>query len=217
MIPLFYVSALAAMFFIAAGTIRIPSAWITLGTYFVLSIINLFLVDPDLITERLQMGGEGVSRTDQALASASTLFVFPFTLILAGLDIGRFHWTQNYSLILQLSSFILFVLGKLLANWAAVSNKYFSTFVRIQEDRNHQVATGGPYKHIRHPGYAGTIIMAIALPLALGSVYALVPASIGCVGFLVRTAIEDNELKRRLEGYDEYALKVRYRLLTGVW
>jgi protein-S-isoprenylcysteine O-methyltransferase Ste14 len=151
------------------------------------------------------------------LGSVSFLFMYPGTLILSGLDIGRYHWTQSYSIIVQISAIFIFVLGLLLATWAEATNKFFSTFVRIQEDRNHQVVSQGPYKYIRHPGYAGTILSAIALPLALGSFYGLMPAFIGSVGFVVRTALEDRELVHRLAGYDAYALKARYRLLPGVW
>ena len=214
---LFYLTLLFAIFFVAAGNINILSAWISLGLYSIVSIINLFLVDPDLISERLQMGGKGVNQKDRMLASMSFLFLYPLTLIIAGLDIGRFHWTRSYSLVIQISAFILFGLGNLLGLWAMANNKYFSTFVRIQEDRDHEVVSGGPYQYIRHPGYAGTILSAITLPLVLGSVYALVPALVGCIGFVVRTALEDEILINRLEGYRDYTQKVHYRLLPGVW
>jgi protein-S-isoprenylcysteine O-methyltransferase Ste14 len=108
-------------------------------------------------------------------------------------------------------------LGNLFGRWAMVSNKYFSTFVRIQVDRNHKVQTGGPYRLIRHPGYAGAILAAMALPLAIGSICAIAPALVGCIGLVVRTALEDDVLIDGLKGYRDYSLKVRYRLLPGVW
>jgi protein-S-isoprenylcysteine O-methyltransferase Ste14 len=214
---LFYAGFLLAIFFLAAGSIKISSGWVSLGSYTLISIINLFLVDPSLISERLQFGGKGVNQKDRILAFGSFLFFYPLTLIVAGLDVGRFHWTPRYSLSLQVFAFSLYNLGTLLGSWAMVSNKYFSTFVRIQKDRDHEVQSSGPYRYIRHPGYAGTILSAMALPLALGSVYAIVPAFIGSVGFIIRTALEDTKLISGLEGYHEYASKVRYRLLPGVW
>lgn len=214
---LIYLTFLFAIFFIAAGTSNIPSAWVSLGAYSIISIINVFLVDPDLVSERMQMGGKGVNQKDRILASVSFAFLTPITLIIAGLDIGRFHWTQSYSLFIQVVAILLYILGNLFARWAMGCNKYFSTFVRIQEDRHHQVESGGPYRFIRHPGYAGAILSGMVLPLALGSIYALVPALVGCIGFVVRTSWEDIELLQNLNGYRDYASKVRYRLLPGVW
>ena len=214
---LFYLALLFAMFFVSAGKLDFPSAWISLSMYSLTSIINVFTVDPELISERLQLGGEKVNRKDQILASISYLFLFPTTIIVAGLDLGRFGWTQSFPVVIQIIGLILYVLGNLFSRWAMANNRYFSTFVRIQKDRGHVVETGGPYQFVRHPGYAGAILAAIVLPLALGSVYAIAPALIGCVGFIIRTNMEDNQLKSELAGYPEYANKVKYRLLPWVW
>ncbi len=98
-----------------------------------------------------------------------------------------------------------------------VRNKYFSTFLRIQKDRDHKVVTGGPYQWVRHPGYAGVILASIALPISLGSLWALVPAILGACGFVIRTFLEDRILMEELNGYREYAHSVRFRLLPGIW
>ena len=98
-----------------------------------------------------------------------------------------------------------------------VSNRYFSTFVRLQHDRAHQVETRGPYRYIRHPGYAGVVAGALALPLALGSRWALLPAVVGASGFVLRTALEDRVLLKELDGYMDYASQVHHRLVPGVW
>ena len=214
---LFYLALLFAMFFVSAGKLDFPFAWISLSMYSLTSIINVFTVDPELISERLQLGGEKVNRKDQILASISYLFLFPTTIIVAGLDLGRFGWTQSFPVVIQIIGLILYVLGNLFSRWAMANNRYFSTFVRIQKDRGHVVESGGPYQFVRHPGYAGAILAAIVLPLALGSVYAIAPALIGCVGFIIRTNMEDNQLKSELAGYPEYANKVKYRLLPWVW
>jgi protein-S-isoprenylcysteine O-methyltransferase Ste14 len=98
-----------------------------------------------------------------------------------------------------------------------VSNKFFSTSVRIQMERDHTVASGGPYRYVRHPGYVGYIVSGFAAPLALGSLWALIPAAITLCLLVVRTALEDRTLQDELDGYREYAARVRYRLLPGVW
>jgi len=110
-----------------------------------------------------------------------------------------------------------FILGNALFSWAMISNYFFSTSVRIQFDRNRTVATGGPYCYVRHPGYVGFIVFNLAAPLILGSFWALIPAGITTVLFILRTAFEDRTLLEELEGYKEYAEKVQYRLLPGIW
>jgi len=214
---LFYLALMFALHFSAAGTGQLPFSWIALGSFAVISIINVFLAEPELISERLQFGGKRVNQKDQLLASGSFLFLLPIPLMVAGLDCGRYLWTQNYPVTLQISGVIFYNLGNLIFRWAMHSNRYFSTFVRIQEDRGHQVESGGPYQYIRHPGYAGGILSALTLPLALGSLYALAPAFVGCVGLILRTNLEDNQLKSELAGYLDYAGKVRFRLLPGIW
>jgi protein-S-isoprenylcysteine O-methyltransferase Ste14 len=96
-------------------------------------------------------------------------------------------------------------------------NRFFSAVVRIQRDREHTVVTSGPYRLIRHPGYAGALITSLAIPLLLGSLWALIPAALVVCLLILRTALEDRTLQEKLDGYREYAGRVRYRLLPGVW
>jgi protein-S-isoprenylcysteine O-methyltransferase Ste14 len=97
------------------------------------------------------------------------------------------------------------------------SNRFFSATVRIQHERKHQVIAGGPYRYIRHPGYAGIIVFQIATPFLLGSLWALIPSGLSVVLFMLRTALEDKTLRDELSGYAEYAATVRRRLIPGVW
>jgi protein-S-isoprenylcysteine O-methyltransferase Ste14 len=98
-----------------------------------------------------------------------------------------------------------------------VTNRFFSSVVRIQKDRGHAVVDSGPYEFIRHPGYSGAILYYIALPLALGSFWGLIPAGLTVITTIIRTALEDRMLQNELEGYIGYAKRVRYRLLPGLW
>ncbi|MFH1269404.1 MAG: isoprenylcysteine carboxylmethyltransferase family protein [Planctomycetota bacterium] len=84
-------------------------------------------------------------------------------------------------------------------------------------ERGHAVATEGPYRFIRHPGYTAIILFMLAMPVSLGSVWGLLPAGIEAVLIIVRTVFEDRFLHDELEGYPAYAQRVRYRLLPGVW
>jgi protein-S-isoprenylcysteine O-methyltransferase Ste14 len=215
-IVVLYLTSLFLILFLAAGRIDWPMAWIALGGYAVISFVNLGLVDRDLVVERSLMG-RGARCSDVLLASLSFLFFLPFTLAVAGLDAGRFSWSPPLGLYVQCFGLIAFLAGNGVGSWAMIRNRYFSTFVRIQDNRAHQVVTGGPYEYVRHPGYAGIIVSALALPLALGSLWALIPGAIGAGGFVLRTALEDRILMDELVGYLEYAKAVRYRLLPGIW
>jgi protein-S-isoprenylcysteine O-methyltransferase Ste14 len=96
-------------------------------------------------------------------------------------------------------------------------NTHFETTVRIQNDRGHKVITDGPYKMVRHPGYVGAILWVVATPLIIGSIVGLIPAVIACFVLIIRTLFEDSTLHRELDGYAEYAGKIKYRLLPGIW
>jgi protein-S-isoprenylcysteine O-methyltransferase Ste14 len=97
------------------------------------------------------------------------------------------------------------------------ANRFFSPVVRIQSERGHHLVDSGPYRLVRHPGYAGSLLSCVGGALALGSCWALVP--VGALGVLIlrRIVVEDRFLKANLEGYAEYSERVRYRLLPGVW
>jgi len=97
------------------------------------------------------------------------------------------------------------------------SNKFFSTIVRIQKERGHTVQTGGPYRFVRHPGYASLLVSYLMIPIALGSLWAVIPAFVLVINLFVRTALEDRTLQNELEGYKNYAARVRYRFLPGIW
>jgi protein-S-isoprenylcysteine O-methyltransferase Ste14 len=101
--------------------------------------------------------------------------------------------------------------------WAMWTNRFFSSHVRIQTDRGHYVVTDGPYRFVRHPGYAGAIVWVPATALLLGSLYALIPAAITIVLIIIRTYLEDVTLQKELPGYADYARKTRFRLVPRIW
>ncbi len=135
---------------------------------------------------------------------------------MAGLDF-RFSWSLHIPPVIQSLALIGVVLGYVLGGWAMVVNKFFSAVVRIQKERNQTVISDGPYKFVRHPGYTGAILALLSMPIMLGSLWALLPAGFIASLTIVRTFLEDKTLQEKLEGYKEYAKKVKYRLLPGVW
>jgi protein-S-isoprenylcysteine O-methyltransferase Ste14 len=101
--------------------------------------------------------------------------------------------------------------------WAMIHNTHFEKEVRIQADRKHQVVESGPYQYIRHPGYFGSMLGFISFSLILGSGIAVIGSVLCMVGMIVRTYLEDKTLRQELAGYEEYAKKVRSRLIPYVW
>lgn len=204
----------AATLFISSGRLGWVWAWAYLGIAIGILTVNMLILPPELIVERGQIR-EGTKGWDKALNAFIAVPTFA-TLIVAGLD-ERFGWTPQLSLALHLAALVLVTLGQGLVSWAMVSNKFFSTTACVQVDRGHAVASDGPYAYVRHPGYAGMIVTWLVAPLAFGSLWALISASLVAAGLIVRTAFEDRMLQAELGGYQDYATRVRYRLLPGVW
>ena len=198
-------------------------AWWEAWTYGLVSVAGFFISrllaarrHPDILAERARsMVMQDAKSWDKILAP-SLAFGNILILIVAGLD-QLFGWTVPFSPAIKISSLGVILLGFLLGSWALVENRFFSGVVRIQRDRDHRVVTTGPYRFIRHPGYAGALWTYIALPLLLDSVWAFLPALL-LVGVLVlRTALEDRTLQDELPGYRDYAQQTRYRLIPKIW
>jgi len=205
---------LAAILFIASGRLDWVWAWAYLGVSVGILVINASVLPPELIAERGQIK-EDTKGWDKVLAALIGIPTLG-TVIVAGLD-KRFEWSPQLALAIQVIALVFYALAQGLFTWAMVSNKFFSGTVRIQEERGHAVATGGPYQYVRHPGYVGYITSWIATSLTLGSLWALILAGLVMGLMVVRTALEDRTLLEELDGYQGYAARVRYRLLPGVW
>jgi protein-S-isoprenylcysteine O-methyltransferase Ste14 len=172
-------------------------------------------MDPTLKKERVDPG-PGVKSWDRVivpLLRSSILLI----IILASLDSGRFRWAPTRSCALGVLGYLGLFLAFVIVHWAITENRFFSSHVRIQSDRGHALVSGGPYAHVRHPGYTGIALMALALPLVLGSWVAMLPAIASVAILLVRTNLEDSTLTEELKGYREYTTRVRYRLIPMVW
>jgi len=208
----------AAILFLASGRLDWVMAWVYIGMYLVAICINAPIMirhNPETIAERTEVG-ENWKDWDKIIGGLFALSYFVLMLLVAGLDV-RFGWTGDIALAIQITGAAVFALGYALFSWAMISNAFFSSVVRIQDDRGQTVCTTGPYQFVRHPGYLGAVFQSIAVPLMLGSLWSLIPAGFGVVLFILRTALEDRTLLEGLDGYVEYAQQVRYRLLLGVW
>lgn len=205
---------MAFILFASSGRLDWTMAWLLIGIHLVGTIFISLKINQGLINERTQEK-EGIKEWDVKLVRIMNI-VGLIALLVAGLDI-RFGWTGPFPLPVELVAMMVIILGYVFLAWAAISNEYFSRVVRIQEERGHSVIMDGPYRYIRHPGYLGLILCAFAQPLMLGSLWALIPATLTAIILLVRTNLEDKTLQEELAGYRDYSLQVRYRIVYGVW
>ena len=208
---------IALLLFGAAGTIDWAWGWVYLAIYVASVAVNAWSLraDPGLIAERGRPA-DSAPTWDKVLGglwAAAEFLALPFV---AGLDV-RLGWTGEVALVWHLAGAAVFAGGLGLFGWAMVTNAYFSTASRIQRDRRQTVCRNGPYRFVRHPGYTGTILQSIGAPLLLGSLWALLPASVAIACMTARTWFEDRMLRAGLPGYPEYASEVRHRLVPGIW
>ena len=210
---------MSSTLFLSAGTLNWPKAWIFIGMfvfYFVTWVSWGLRNDPDLLVERAQaMEKENQGKSWDKIIVRINLLVSFFVYIVAGLDF-RFQWSSVNNA-LQWLGFVLLLLGYALPQFALTNNRFASGIVRIQTDRGHTVSTGGPYQFIRHPMYLGSLFADFGTPLFFGSYWALIPAVVMATLFIYRTWREDRTLQEELPGYKEYAQKVRFRLVPGIW
>ena len=203
-----------AVLCLSAWTFTWKWGLIYFGLNILVMIINSIVLPREVIAERGSRK-ENVKQWDKILTWIGMLPSFGM-IIVAGLDY-RFDWTKEPGMLIHSIGIIIFILGNALFTWAMCSNKFFSTRVRLQFDRGHKVETGGPYKIVRHPSYIGYMLFSLASPLIMGSYWSLIPAAVFIPFFIVRTALEDATLLRELDGYKDYAKKVRYRMIPGIW
>ncbi len=153
---------------------------------------------------------------DKVLAPLMGLSLsFPLVLV-AGFD-HRHRWSPAFPAWITMIGLVLIICGYALAVWALAENRFFSSMVRLQRDRGHAVCDSGPYRCIRHPGYAGNTVPVVGIVLALNSLWTIIPAAAAIVLIVIRTLLEDRTLREELPGYLEYAERVRYRLVPGIF
>jgi protein-S-isoprenylcysteine O-methyltransferase Ste14 len=209
---------LVVCLFVPAGTLDWFRGWLFCFLMVVAAVVvMLYLgrVNPDVIAGRVNRH-ERPRRWDLLLGLLGFLPTMLAVFIVAALDDGRYHWFPVPWWVCVLG-YALLTIGLGGMTWAESVNKFFEPSVRIQTDRDHKVIDTGPYAIIRHPGYAFGFLRFVGIPLALGSLWALIPAFLIGSLLVVRTILEDRTLQEELAGYKEYAQRVRHRLLPGVW
>jgi protein-S-isoprenylcysteine O-methyltransferase Ste14 len=207
-----FAAFIGAIIFVSAGTWKLPMVWAVLTVLTVWSFLFAFTADSGLLRERFSPGPGNRDRSTQPLSGLALIAHF----VLVGLDLGRFHW----SLVpfgIQIAGLIGYAASLVFLLWSMRENPFYSSVVRVQSDRGHRAITTGPYRWVRHPGYFASLISSIAGGLAFGSWVAMLPVTIFVAVFIRRTVLEDRLLLAELEGYADYAQRVRYRLVPGLF
>ena len=212
--------ALGVLFFTISGTLVIVGFWLYMAVALVYQAVSLLIIVPrypaymELARVRTERRSD-VKKWDRIVVfivmGASMLMC-----ALAAWDVGRVHFSQ-LPLGFALPGILLYFAGSALNQLAMLHNPHFEKGVRIQADRDHQVAATGPYRCVRHPGYLGSVLGFVSFPLIVGSAVALLGSALCIGGMVVRTYLEDKTLNQELAGYTEYARIVRYRLIPYVW
>lgn len=208
---------MGAVLFLAAGRLDWLEAWVFLVAYFLIAStaqVWLTRIDPGLVEERWQWG-TNTQAWDRWIVAANGMLLFVLLFVI-GLDAGRFGWS-HVPWPARLAALLGFVPAFGLPVLASRANTYLASTVRIQEERGHAAVSAGPYAFIRHPMYAGMILYDVCVPLLLGSSVGLAVSAVMILMVVLRTTLEDRTLQAELPGYREYAKRVRFRLLPGVW
>ena len=218
---IFTTIVMLGILFLAAGRFDWWEAWAYAAMTMVTLLSSraiLMIKNPDLAQERATSADqkEGVKPWDKILMPLTAMYLPIISWVVAGLD-ERFGWSPDLADPIQIAALAVIFLGSSIGTWAMLTNQFFSSHVRIQTDRGHQVVDTGPYRVVRHPGYAGGLLSWLAAPVYFSS-YWLIPLTfLAIIASGIRTKLEDDTLQAELSGYAEYSKRVSYRLIPGIW
>src|SRR5215471_8290451 len=212
---------MGAIIFGAAGTIDYAGGWLYLGEMIAISVaggLHMARVDPGLLRERLK------PPIQKGQPLADKLILIPLLLLLFGgmgfmaADAARWRW--RWSTVppsVQWAGCVLLLAAILFMYWTMRTNSFAAPVVKIQEERGQTVITTGPYAVVRHPLYFGALFYVAATSLVLGSWWGLATVPLVALGFAIRIRVEEKVLHEGLQGYADYARRVRWRLIPFIW
>lgn len=215
---LFGLISFGAILFLCAGRLNWVAGWFYLGLNALTQILSAFVLIPrqaEMLADRSALR-EGTKGFDRYLAPAVMILGTLVVAVTAGLD-ARFSWSGSFPTGWWIFGIVVAFASQMFVLWAMASNPFFSTTVRIQEERGHRVVHKGPYNIVRHPGYAGSLVYNLAVPLLLASWWTFIPALLTILLLFIRTSLEDRTLQAELDGYLDYSKSTQYRLIPGIW
>ena len=204
---------------IVSGNWRWTEAWLFAAVFiigFIVSRLIVYKKNPDLVKERLASARrENAEPWDKKLMAHIALSSLLF-FIAPGIE-ARLETLVTVPALWRFIAFAVVLGGYIFSVWALVENRFFSGVVRMQRERGQYVVTTGPYRFIRHPGYAGGMLTYPAAAVLFGSIWMMAPVLYMMLVLVIRTEKEDDMLQKNLAGYRQYSQKVRYRLFPGIW
>lgn len=209
---------LGAVLFLAAGTIEWPGAWVLLIETGGLGLLSAYIIaghDPQLMRERMRGPIQREQKPWDKVLLAVILALSVAMPIAAGLEVRS--GTSDMPVSIEVLGALGIALGLYMFHVVMETNSYATAVVRIQNERGHKVISTGPYAFVRHPMYSGAIFYFLGMGLLLGSWYATGIAAVVIALFGLRAVWEENTLRDELPGYADYAQRVRYRLVPGLW
>jgi protein-S-isoprenylcysteine O-methyltransferase Ste14 len=209
-----FLGLMGAILFMIAGTVRFLTIWLYLGLRVIFTIASVFAMSEDVARERLK---PGKGAKPEPIYNIGTTIAYVSHIILAALDLGRFHWSAGFPIWLIVLGTIVMLCGYGLVIWALVHNEYMSARIRIQGDRGQHVVDTGPYAIIRHPNYAGGFLVSLSSGFVFGSWVSMPSMLLHVALIMYRTLQEEKVLIAELEGYGEYANRVHWRFLPKIW
>ena len=210
--------AMAVILCLAAGDWAWPQAWIFVGEIAISTfVVNVWLLrhDPALLASRLSSPLQRDQLPWDRIFMAVAAVVFVSWLVLCAIDARRVAWSR-VPLWAQALGAVLIALCMVVVWQAFRFNTFAAPQIRVQTDREQRVITGGPYRIVRHPMYAGALLMFVGTPLLLGSWWGLLFVPVGAIGIGIRVVGEERMLHQELTGYDDYARQVRFRMVPGL-
>jgi len=209
-----FLALMGALMFLIAGTVHVPSIWLYLILRWLFTGASVLAMSEEVARERLK---PGPGTKPEPVYNVGTAIAWIAHIVIVALDKGRFGWSRDFPACMQAIGVLIMLCAFGLVIWALRHNEYLSARIRIQGERGHQVADTGPYAYVRHPNYAGAVLQSLSSGLVFASWPSIIPLLLH-VGLLVyRTLNEEKVLFAELEGYPEYAARVRYRFIPGVW
>ncbi len=216
---IFFILFLPLLPVIISGKWNWWQAWMYASVYILGFGVSRWLArrrSPDILTERARLATQKDAKSWDKILVLLVGIGGGMIPIAAGIE-NRLGGLYNFQLPVEMIGLLLIVLGFVLGSYALIENRFFSGVVRIQTDRGHHLVDTGPYRWIRHPGYAGAILSYIGIPLLLDSIWTYLPVVFVTIILLIRTSLEDQTLQKELPDYADYVTRTRYRLIPGVW
>lgn len=210
---------LTVTLFVLARQLAWTLGWLYVGlvaAHGIVACVCVLLWNPVLFGRRMHYFGKGTKTWDIVWCVVS-LPIMVAVYVVAVRDLGEGDRDPGPPGLIWLIGAAIFVFGWMLFTWSAVANPFFERTVRIQTDHGHCVVDRGPYAYIRHPAYVGFSAVLLSTPLLLASAWTFLPALIAVLAIVIRTVLEDRTLQAELAGYAEYATRIRFRLIPGVW